>query len=192
MNMSEDEFAQESLRFQRAEQEKRFRARNEVNLNLENHLRNFQLPIDLGLLRRVLARQETHEQAFYHQLGNLKGQDYVSKCVENDKFSLFANLESDPESLEVNRQLKIWDIAILYKGYKFSPQFLNRTVGILTSISPREAISAPIQKKGPYIGFYFPDKELSGELFTFHFAPFQLGFARIPYHTDENFPQDYL
>jgi hypothetical protein len=191
MNDREYDILQEDLQFQREEQLRRFQARNEVNLGLENQLRHFQLPINLGLLRRVLAKKETSERVYYTQIGRLKGQDFVSRCVESDNFRLFANLETDPNSLEVRRVLKISELSVLYKGYNFSSEFLAGTQGML--VSPSQEIAVPYAKKGRFFGFSFPAQELIDDKYTFQFqTTFHLGFARIPFHTDENLPQDYI
>ena len=85
-----------------------------------------------------------------------------------DNSRLFANLQSDIDFLDVNRELRISDLFILYRGYKFSPQ-IEGIKGSL--VSPTQKVSSEYRKKGHYFGFYFPDEKLIGEQFTFQIEP---------------------
>jgi hypothetical protein len=192
MDDREHALIQEQLRMQGEEQERRFRARNEANLYLEQILLNVQLPINLSLLRKALAAQQKIDDiSYYGGCGGLKGKDYVSTFVENPDFRLLVSLESDPESLEVKRLVKINELAVLYQGYRFSPQFLAGAVGKL--VSPKQEITIPYKRKGRCPAFYFPDSQLTEEQYTFRFEPTpDLKFSRIPFEADENLPQDYL
>jgi len=157
-------------------QERQRKDAREIGLRLNEYLRNFDVLINLRDIRKLLREHESNREKcyFYNQTGNLKGQDNVNAGLLCDVFGLNVELRSNPDFLEVERQLFIHQHYIKLK----EQTLLRLSIGVeATLTSESHTLTIPYQEStGLSVyrlekGFFVPDKELTSDFYHFRFEP---------------------
>lgn len=147
----------------------------QISPRLDQHLRNFRVPIKLDQMRDGLKSQKPDApKGYYERNGIFKGQDHFKSYFVNGMYWINADLRSDPRVFGVQRQLFIHDPSI--KLREILP--LNHLEGVeatLTSADRTLIVSYQELKRFDKYwidkGFFVPDAELPSGEYLFGFRP---------------------
>ncbi len=146
-----------------------------VSDGMEEYLKDFEIRIDLALMRSSLSEQKSLEGGTYRRASEYVGGDYFKTELVNGIYRLQAILRSDPMFMGVQRQLFLSQPSIKIGEMSLPIKCSESLEATLTSQD--HAVAIYHQKRDMpdrcehEEGFFVPDSELTSNQYTFKLGP---------------------
>jgi len=146
-----------------------------VSDKVEKYNEDFEIRIDLALMRRSLSEQKSLEGGTYRRASEYVGGDYFKIEFVNGIYRLQAILRSDPMFMGIQKQLFLSQPGIKI-GEKSLPIKCSESLEA-TLTSQDHAVTIYYQKRDipdrceHEEGFFVPDSELTSNQYTFKLGP---------------------